>query len=55
MQHVHKIFPGIIDGTFFEIVTKTPVAQHLEHGVMIGVMPHFFQVVVLSTHTKTFL
>ena len=32
-----------------EIVTKRPVAQHLEKGVMAGGVAHVFQVVVLAT------
>ena len=31
MQYVHKIFPRIINGSFFEIVTKRPIAKHLKH------------------------
>ena len=55
MKHVYEVFPCIIDGTFLEIIAETPVAQHLEHRVMIGVMAHFLKVVVLSAHAKTLL
>ena len=54
-QHIYQVFPCHIDGTLLEIVTEAPVAKHLEHGVMVGVMTHFFQVVVLTANTETFL
>ena len=43
-----KQFPGPCYGFLFKIIAKRPVTQHLEHGVMIGVVPHLFQVVMLS-------
>ena len=39
-EHINKIFPCHVDGTLFEVVAKAPVAQHLKHGVVIGVVPH---------------
>ncbi len=54
-EHVYQILPCHVDGTFLEIVAETPVAQHLEHRVMIGVMSHLFQVVVLSAYAQTLL
>ena len=47
-QHVYKIFPGHINGSFLEIVAKTPVTQHFKHRVMVGVMTYFLQIVVLT-------
>ena len=35
-----------------EIVPKTPVAQHLEEGVMACRVAHVFQIVVLATRTQ---
>ena len=55
MQHVHEILPGIVDGPFLEVVAETPVAQHLEHGVVVGVVPHLLEVVVLAAHAEAFL
>ena len=55
LQHINQIFPGHVNGAFFEIVAKRPVAQHLEHRVVVGVMTHFLQVVVLATHAQAFL
>ena len=54
-QDVHQILPRQVDGSFLEVVSKRPVAQHLEHGVVIGVVSHFFQVVVLSANAEAFL
>ena len=48
LQYVDEIFPCHVDGTFLEIVAKRPVAQHLEHGVVVGVVAYLFQVVVLT-------
>ena len=31
---------------FLEVVAKRPVAQHLEHGVVVGIVTYFLQVVV---------
>ena len=40
---------------FLEIIAKRPIAQHLEHGVVVGVVAHFLQVVVLARHTQALL
>ena len=54
-QHINQVFPCHIDGTLLEIVTEAPVAKHLEHGVVVGVVTHLFQVVVLTANAETFL
>ena len=54
-QHVHQVFPGPGDGFLLEVVAERPVAQHLEHGVVIRVVSHFFQVVVLSADAQALL
>ena len=54
-QHFSQVFPCPGDGFFLEIITERPVAEHFEHGVVIGVMSHFFQVVVLAAYTQAFL
>ena len=41
--------------SLLEVVAKRPVAQHLEHGVVVGIVTHFLQVVVLSAYAKAFL
>ncbi len=47
--------PGPLDGLLLEVVAVGPVAQHLEHGVVVGVMTHLLQVVVLARHAQTLL
>ena len=54
-QHIHQIFPRHVDGAFLKVVAEAPVAKHLEHRVVVGVMTHLLQVVVLTRHTQTFL
>ena len=55
MQHIYKIFPRIVYGLALKIVAKAPIAQHLEHGVMVGIVANFFQIVMLSAYAKTLL
>ena len=55
VQHIYQVFPGIVYGLALKIVAKAPITQHLEHGVMVGVVAHFFQVVMLSAYAKTLL
>ena len=53
--HLGEQFPRPIDGLLLEVIAKRPVAEHLEHGVVVGVHADFFQVVVLATHAQAFL
>ena len=55
LQHVHQILPRHVDGPFLEVVAERPVAQHLEHGVVIGVVTYLLQVVVLTADAQTLL
>ena len=48
-------FPRPLDRFLFEIVAKAPVAQHFEEGVMIGVEPDIFEVVVFAAGANAFL
>ncbi|KAI7360092.1 Alanine--tRNA [Hortaea werneckii] len=48
-------FPGIGNGFFLEVISKRPVTQHLEEGVMIGVFADIVEVIVLATSTDTLL
>ena len=50
-----KELPRPVYRLFLEIVPEAPVAEHLEHGVVVGVVPDFFEVVVLAAHSQTFL
>ncbi len=53
--HLGEQFPGPGDGVFFEIVAERPVAQHFEHGVVVAVAAHVFEVVMLAGHTQALL
>ena len=55
LEHFHQILVSPRDGLFLEIVAKTPVAQHLEHGVVVRVVSHLFQVVVLAGDAQALL
>ena len=55
LQYFGEIFPSPVDGFLLEIIAKRPVAQHFEHGMMIGIVTYFFQVVVLTADAQTFL
>ncbi len=54
-QHVYQILPSHVYGTLLEVVAERPVAQHLEHGVVVRVVSHLFQVVVLTTDAQALL
>ena len=51
----HQQLPSPRNGLGLEVVAKAPVAQHLEEGVMVGVMPHLLQVVVLTGDPQALL
>ena len=55
VQHVDEVFPCVVDGAFLEVVAKAPVAEHFKHGVVVGVVPHLFQIVVFAAYAQTFL
>ena len=55
VQNIHKIFPSPRDSFLLEIVAERPVAEHLEHCVVICIEAHLLQVVVLAAHTQTLL
>ena len=55
LEHVDKVFPGPVDGFLLEVIAEAPVAEHLEHGVMVGVHAHLFEVIVLAAHAQTLL
>ena len=55
VKHVDEIFPGPVDGFFLEIVAERPVSEHLEHGVVVGIVSHLFEVVMLAADTQAFL
>ena len=52
---VGEQFPRPVDGLGLEVVAKRPVAEHLKEGVMVGVHPHFLEVVVLAADAQALL
>ena len=55
MQHIDDILPRKVDSTLFEIVAERPVAEHLEHGVVVGIVSDFLKVVVLAADAEALL
>ena len=55
LHHLGEELPGVGDGLFLEIVAERPVAEHLEHGVVVSVAADLFQVVVLAGDTEALL
>ena len=55
LYNLGKILPSPVDSLFLEIVAERPVAKHLEHCVVIGIVTYLFEVVVLSAYTQTLL
>ena len=55
LEDLGQKFPGPVDGLVLEVVAEAPVAQHLEHRVVVGVVSDGFEVVVLSADPQAFL
>mmetsp|Transcript_44507 Transcript_44507/g.112141 ORF Transcript_44507/g.112141 Transcript_44507/m.112141 type:complete len:347 (+) Transcript_44507:1828-2868(+) len=49
LVHLGEQLPGHGARLLLEVIAETPRAQHLEHGVMVGVSTHILQIVVLAT------
>ena len=47
--------PRPLNGLFFEVITKRPVAEHFEESVVIGIHPHIVEVVVFAAGANTLL
>ena len=54
-QNVYQVLVCPSDNFFLEVVAERPVTKHLEHGVVVSIMPYFFQVVMLTAYAQTFL
>src|SRR6185436_20019128 len=54
-QHIHQQLPGKLNRTFFEIVAKRKITEHLEKRVMPGRLTDFVQIVVLAAGAYTLL
>ena len=48
-------FPGPLDGFLFEVVSEGPIAEHLEEGVVVGVLADIVEVVVLAAGADALL
>ena len=55
LKPVTQQLPRPGNGLFLEIIPETPVTKHLEHGVVVSVVSHFFKIVMFAAHPKTFL
>ncbi len=52
---IREQFPRPIDRLGLEVVAERPVPQHLKKRVVVGVHPHFFEVVVLAADAQALL
>ena len=50
-----QTLPGPGDCLLLEVVTKTPVTQHLKEGVMIHILSYVLKIVVFTTGTNALL
>ena len=48
-------FPSPFNGFFLEVVAEGPVAEHLEEGVVVGVVADVFEVVVFTAGADALL
>ena len=55
LEYINQELPCPRDSFLLEIIAERPVTQHFEHSVVVCVVTHFFQVVMFSAHTQTFL
>ena len=55
LKYIYQVAVGPFDRLFLEVVAETPVTQHLEHGVVVGVVAYFLEVVVLARYAQTLL
>ena len=55
LVYLGEQLPRPLDSLLLEVVAIRPVAEHLEHGVVVGVVAYLLQVVVLTRHTQTLL
>ena len=47
--------PGKLNRLALEVVAKGPVAQHLKHGVVVGIASYLLEVVVLAADAEALL
>jgi len=44
-----------VDGLGLEVVAERPVAKHLEHSMVVSVVPYLFEIVVLAADAQALL
>ena len=54
-HHLGEELPAVGDSLLLKIVAKAPVAQHLKHSVVVGIVSHLLQVVMLTAHAEALL
>ena len=55
VEDIDEVLPRPVDGLVLEVVAEGPVAEHLEHGVVVGVVSDLLEVVVLATGAQALL
>ena len=55
MEALREEGPGELDSLFLEVIAKGPVAQHLKHGVVVGIASYLLEVVVLTADAEALL
>ena len=54
-EFLGQAFPRHVNGTFFEIIPKRPIAKHFKKGVMVDILADIVKVIVFATGTNAFL
>jgi len=54
-EHGGEKLPCPFYGLLLEVVAERPVAEHLEHGVVIGVNAYLLEIIVFSRHPQALL
>ncbi len=54
-QFFHQKLVGPFNGFAFKIIAKTPISEHFKHGMVVGITPHFFEVVVFTRNAQALL
>ena len=55
LENIYQILPCPADSLLLEVVTERPVTQHLEHGVVVGIVSYLLQVIVLAAYAQALL
>ena len=55
MQYLGEIFPSPVYCFVLEVIPEGPVTKHLKHRMVVGIMPHLFEVIVLAADAQTLL